>query len=194
MSKRKRHKQLNIPSVKRSTVAFSKSRLHLVEVDAFMRPLEAFIDHIKKESIWINEAGDAVIDLPHQGVEELVQKGISPPEALPSFLIMFETYFQVVAYCLDTAAIQRAHDQISHFRHTILNPLENDLSIEREAILQAEALLQQMKTVFISVPREKVFKVMHEIKLAIRASENESFKTEVLRGWLLKALEEKSSV
>ncbi len=185
---RKRHKRVNVPQSKSAMPLFSKNRLHLVEVDAFMNPLEVFIDQVKRDAIWVNEAGEAVMDLPRQGVEDLVKQGIAPPAALPSFAIMFETYFQVVTYCLDTEAMQRAHDQISLFRSTILSKLESDTLIESKDIIYAEDLLRNMKTVFISVPREKILKVMNEIKLAISSSTDESFKMEDLRAWLLKEI------
>jgi hypothetical protein len=176
------------PKKRHPSRLLSANKLHLVQVDAFIRPLEEFISQIKQQSIWVNDAGEALIGLPYQDVNELAKKGMEPPSALPSFAIMFETYFQVVAYCLDQAAIQRVHDQIEQFNRSVFHPLEQDTVIESRAIIDAESFLREMKTVFMSVPKDKVLRVMQEIKKGIQSSKSDVLNTQSLRTWLVKEL------
>jgi hypothetical protein len=171
-------------------------RMDVVSVSVLMEPMASFILQVKSGDVWVNEEGQALMDMPNARIAECVKRGIQPYLAVPQFMLWFEMYFQVVAYCLDKSFLLKAHDQIKQLRLEFVDALKEDRLIEKASIELVEAWIRDMKLVIMSVPKEKVVRVIHEVKSAMKSSNSEEIKTSDVRAWLIEecTLQEKIQI
>lgn len=165
-----------------------QGKMHLIEVASLLGPIEGFVRQLKQGEVWVNENGEALMDLPGEQVEDLARKGQAPRLALPNLMIITEIYFQVAAYCFDGESMQTALNQIRQFRHEILDALKEEKPIEHEAIEHAEQLIVNMKTTFLKSPRDKVARVINEIMDIVQNSADLVIQINEARAWLVKKL------
>ncbi|MES2206880.1 MAG: hypothetical protein V4525_08800 [Pseudomonadota bacterium] len=177
--RKKKHTSGNLPNRK----------MHLVEVATLLGPIEVFIQQLKQGEIWINEEGEALLDLPGERVEELVRKGQAPRLALPNLMIITEIYFQVVAYCFSSESMKKALNQVQQFRSEILDSLKTEKLIEHHYIKNAECLIKDMQATFLKAPRDKVARVINEI-MDVAESTELMIEMDEVRAWLQKELPE----
>jgi hypothetical protein len=170
---------------KSKTGHLPQGKMHLVEVASLLGPIEGFIRQLKQDEVWVNENGEALMDLPGEHVEDLARKGQAPRLALPNLMIITEIYFQVAAYCFSGEPMQTALDQVRQFRCEILDALKEEKPIEHEAIEHAELLISDMKATFLKSPRDKVARVINEIMDVVQHSAEVVIQMNEVRAWLV---------
>jgi hypothetical protein len=163
-------------------------KMHLVQVATLLAPFESFIEQLKQGEVWVNDQGEALIDLPNQRIEDLAREGKKPNLAVPNLMVISEIYFQVMAYCFEDSDIEAVHEQIKRFRVEVLEPLKEDRLLEREALDYAEYLLSEMKAAFLKAPKEKIVRVMNEVMDVLQGSSDVMVKTNEVRAWLVREL------
>jgi hypothetical protein len=163
-------------------------RMHLVQVSTLLAPFEAFVDQLKQGEVWVNDHGEALIDLPNQRIEDLARAGKKPNLAVPNLMVICEIYFQVMAYCFEESDLEVVHENIKRFRLEVLGPLREDQPIERASLDYSEKLLSEMKAAFLKAPKEKIVRVMNEVMDVLQGSSDVMVKTNEVRAWLVKEL------
>ncbi len=187
--KKKRNKKYVPKSVQGIVI---QAHMNFFQIDAFMRPMEDFLEQIEKDDVYADASGNPLMDLPNERVLDMARKGKEPRRAVDNIAAVLETYFQLTAYCFSDNDLERVTEEIKSFNRKILRPLKLNTPIQRASLSEAKQLCKNFRSALKQAPAEKVERVSREIRKVIEASHNRKDKTvsdKELRAWLFKELE-----
>lgn len=165
-----------------------QNKMNIQQVQLFLEPLDSFVDQIEQDSVYFDDKGNPLMDLPNNRVEDMARKGIEPRRAADNIFSILETYFQVTALCCSNDDLIRVSEQIALFQRKIINALRAGTPIQVSAISEAREACQGLRHLLLNAPAYQVQRVADNIRSVITAANDRGDKKvtiEELRKWLL---------